>query len=119
MWAMSDSQASSASDTATHGDSESESVSESESEVPVFIPVFRSSELASVQFLSLEEQRFEAEKRVMFQPNRHATACFVDMNLPVQLRTRDQTKFYRRGDDPRVPARITCQVAVCVVLRGC
>ncbi|MCA1602609.1 MAG: hypothetical protein LC776_13515, partial [Acidobacteria bacterium] len=86
MWAMSDSQASSASDTTSYGDSESESVSESESEVPMLIPIM-GKELSSVQFLSLEEQRFEAERRVMFQPNRHATARFVGMNVPVQLRT--------------------------------
>ncbi|MGI8426629.1 MAG: hypothetical protein ACR2M4_08565, partial [Actinomycetota bacterium] len=85
-WAMSDSQAASSSDATTHGDSDSESVSDSSSEVPVFIPVF-GEELASVQFLSLEEQRFEAEKRIMLQPNRHATARFVEMDAPVELRT--------------------------------
>ena len=52
---------------------ESESESESLSEVPVFIPIF-GDELASIQFLSLEEQRFQAEQRIMMQKDRHATA---------------------------------------------
>ncbi len=85
-WAMSDSQTEASSDSSTRGDNEGESFSESSSEVPVFIPVF-GEELASVQFLSLEEQRFLAEQRIMLQPNRHATARFLEMDAPVELRT--------------------------------
>ncbi|MCA1606932.1 MAG: type IV secretory system conjugative DNA transfer family protein, partial [Acidobacteria bacterium] len=83
---LSDSQAASTLDTTAYGNTEIEVVAESESEVPMLIPIM-GEELSSVQFLSLDEQRFEAEKRVMSQPNRHATARFVDMNVPVQLRT--------------------------------
>jgi hypothetical protein len=85
-WTIGDAQAASTAEVASRGSSESEVISEGSSEVPVFIPVF-GEELASVQFLSLEEQRFEAEKRIMLQPNRHATARFVDMIASVELRT--------------------------------
>jgi len=85
-WSSSVSQVSSSSDTTTRGDSESESESESTSEVPVWIPIF-GKELASVQFYSLEEQRFQAEQRIMHQKDRHATARFLGMTAPVELRT--------------------------------
>jgi hypothetical protein len=85
-WSSSTSQVSSSSDTTARGDTESESESESTSEVPVFIPIF-GEELSGVQFLSLEEQRFLAEQRIMRQPDRHATARFLGMDAPAELRT--------------------------------
>jgi hypothetical protein len=85
-WSSSTSQGSSSSDTTTRGDSESDSESESTSEVPVFIPIF-GKELSSVQFSLLEEQRFQAEQRIMMQKDRHATARFLGMIAPVELRT--------------------------------
>jgi hypothetical protein len=87
-WSSSASQSTSSSDTTSRGDSESESESESVGEVPVFIPIL-GKELSSVQFLSLEEQRFQAEQRIMMQPDRHATARFLGMPAPVELRTPD------------------------------
>jgi hypothetical protein len=74
------------SDTTMRGDSDSESESESISEVPVFIPIF-GKELSSVQFSPLDEQRFQAEQRIMMQKDRHATARFLGMHAPVELRT--------------------------------
>jgi hypothetical protein len=85
-WSSSTSQVATSSDTTTRGDSDSESESESISEVPVFIPIF-GKELSSVQFSPLEEQRFQAEQRVMMQKDRHATARFLGMTAPVELRT--------------------------------
>jgi len=87
-WAIADSQAASAVDTTADGESDMESESESSSEVPVWIPVF-GKELSGVQFLSIDEQRFLAEQRIMLQKNRHATARFVEMDVPVALRTSD------------------------------
>jgi hypothetical protein len=82
------SQVATSTDTTTRGDSESGSESESVSEVPVFIPIF-GKELSSVQFSPLEEQRFQAEQRIMMQKDRHATARFLGMTAPVELRTPD------------------------------
>ena len=59
----------------------SDAHSESESEVPAFIPVF-GQELSSVQFRNLEEQRFRAQQRIMFQPDRHAYVRIRGMNEP-------------------------------------
>jgi hypothetical protein len=87
-WSSSTSQVATSTDTTTRGDSESESESESISEVPVFIPIF-GKELSSVQFSPLEEQRFQAEQRIMLQKDRHATARFLGMHAPVELRTPD------------------------------
>jgi hypothetical protein len=67
--------------------------------VPIFIPIF-SEELASIQFLSLEEQRFQAEQRIMFQKDRHATVRFLNMTAPVELRTPDLPS--RPGDEERM-----------------
>jgi hypothetical protein len=85
-WSSSTSQGSTSSDTTTRSDSESGSESESTSEVPVFIPIF-GKELSNVQFSPLEEQRFQAERRIMMQKDRHATARFLGMTAPVELRT--------------------------------
>jgi hypothetical protein len=85
-WSSSTSQGSSSTDTTTRSDSESGSESESTSEVPVFIPIF-GKELSNVQFSPLEEQRFQAEQRIMMQKDRHATARFLGMTAPVELRT--------------------------------
>jgi hypothetical protein len=85
-WSSSTSQVATSTDTTTRGDSESGSESESVSEVPVFVPVF-GKELSSVQFSPLEEQRFQAEQRIMMQKDRHATARFLGMTEPVELRT--------------------------------
>ena len=85
-WSSSTSQVATSTDTTTRGDSESGSESESTSEVPVFIPIF-GQELANVQFSPLEEQRFQAEQRIMMQKDRHATARFLGMTAPVELRT--------------------------------
>ena len=40
-----------------------------------------------MQFSLLEEQRFQAEQRIMMQKDRHATARFLGMTAPVELRT--------------------------------
>ena len=85
-WSSSTSQSSISSDSTARGDSESETESESTSEVPVFIPIM-GEELSSVQYLSLEEQRFQAEQKIMMQKDRHATARFLNMTTPVELRT--------------------------------
>ena len=85
-WSSSASEASSSSDTTTRGDTDSESGSESTSEVPVWIPIF-GEELSSVQYLSLDEQRFLAEQKIMMQKDRHATARFLGMTAPAELRT--------------------------------
>jgi hypothetical protein len=53
-----------------------------------------------VQFLSLDEQRFQAEQRIMFQKDRHATARFLNMTAPVELRTSDLPS--RPGDEERM-----------------
>ena len=62
--------------------------SESTSEVPAFIPVF-SQELSSVQFRNLEEQRFRAQQRIMFQPDRHAFVRVRGMKEPRGIVTPD------------------------------
>jgi hypothetical protein len=49
--------------------------------VPAFIPVF-GQELSSVQFRNLEEQRFRAQQRIMFQPDRHAFVRVRGMKEP-------------------------------------
>jgi hypothetical protein len=85
-WSSSTSQSSISSDNTTRGDTESESESESTSEVPVFIPIM-GEELSSVTYLSLDEQRFLAEQKIMMQKDRHATARFLNMTTPVELRT--------------------------------
>jgi hypothetical protein len=85
-WSSSASEASSSSETTSQGRTESGSESESTSEVPVWIPIF-GEELSSVQYLSLEEQRFLAEQKIMMQKDRHATARFLGMTAPAELRT--------------------------------
>jgi hypothetical protein len=107
-WSSSASQVATSTDTTTRGDSESESESESTSEVPVFIPIF-GKELSSVQFYSLEEQRFQAEQRIMMQPDRHATARFLGMHAPVELRTPELLS--RPGNDESVEEHRQAQLA--------
>jgi hypothetical protein len=85
-WSTADAQIASAISTTADGDAESEVFSESESEVPVFLPTF-GEELSSRQYVSLDEQRFLAEQRIMRQKDRHATARFLGMTIPVELRT--------------------------------
>jgi hypothetical protein len=113
------SQVATSSDTTTRGDSESESESASVSEVPVFIPIF-GEELSSVQFLSLEEQRFQAEQRIMFQKDRHATARFLNMTAPVELRIPDlpsrpgdeeRMEKYRQEQLAKLPFMLSCEEA--------
>lgn len=87
-WSTGDAQTSSAGDTSAHGESETEGYSESESEVPVFLPIF-GEELSSRQYVPLDEQRFLAEQRIMRQKDRHATARFLGMEAPVEIRTQD------------------------------
>jgi hypothetical protein len=99
MQSSSTSHVATSSDTTSRGDSESESESASVSEVPVFIPII-GQELSSVQYLSLEEQRFQARQRIMFQKDRHATARFLEMTAPVELRTPDIPS--RSENDERV-----------------
>jgi hypothetical protein len=86
-------------DTSSRGQSESEFESESVSEVPVFIPIL-GEELSNIQFLSLDEQRFQAEQRIMGQKDRHATARFLGMHTPVEIRT------------PEVPPRFASEERV-------
>jgi hypothetical protein len=118
-WSSSVSQVSTSSNTTTRGDTESESESESRSEVPVFMPIF-GEELASIQFLSLDEQRFLAEQRIMRQPDRHATARFLGMDVPVELRTpevpprfgsEERTEDYRREQLAKLPYVLSCEEA--------
>jgi hypothetical protein len=85
-WSSGTSQVATSTDTTARGDSDSESESESVSEVPVFIPIL-GKELSSVQYYSLEEQSFQAEQRIKMQKDRHATARFLGMHAPVELRT--------------------------------
>jgi hypothetical protein len=65
----------------------------------VFIPIF-GEELSNVQFLPLDEQRFQAEQRIMGQRDRHATARFLSMHTPVEIRT------------PEVPPRFASEKRV-------
>jgi Type IV secretion-system coupling protein DNA-binding domain len=118
-WSSSTSQVSTSSNTTTRGDTQSESESESRSEVPVFMPIF-GEELASIQFLSLDEQRFLAEQRIMRQPDRHATARFLGMDTPVELRTpevpprfgsEERTEDYRREQLAKLPFVLSCEEA--------
>jgi hypothetical protein len=101
------------------GESDSESESESTSEVPVFILIF-GEELSSVQFLSLDEQRFQAEQRIMFQKDRHATARFLGMTIPVELRTpevspllvgEERVEEYRLEQLAKLPFVLSCDEA--------
>jgi hypothetical protein len=100
-WSSGTSQVATTTDTTARGDSNSESESESVSEVPVFIPIF-GKELASVQYFSLEEQRFQAEQRIMMQKDRYATARFLGMHVPVELRTPELSS--RPGNEESVEA---------------
>ena len=114
-WSSSTSEASSSSDTTTRGDTESESESESTSEVPVFIPLF-GKELSSVQFSPLEEQRFLAEQKIKLQTDRHATARFLSMTAPVELRTPDVPPPFGSKDRRRTTDASNLPSAVCIVL---
>jgi hypothetical protein len=113
------SQVATSTDTTIRGDSESESESESVSEVPVFIPIF-GKERSSVQFLSLDEQRFQAEQRIMMQKDRHATARFLGMHAPVELRTpevsplpvgEERIEEYRLEQLAKLPYVLSCDEA--------
>jgi hypothetical protein len=118
-WSRTTSQSKASTGTSSRGQSESESESESTSEVPVFIPIF-GEELASIQFLSLEEQRFQAEQRIMMQKDRHATARFLDMTTPVEIRTPDvspllvregRVEEYRLEQLAKLPFVLSCDEA--------
>ena len=85
-WSTSEARSSSDSRSASQSTASSEASSESESEVPILIPVF-GQELTSVQFRSIEEQRFRAQQRIMFQPDRHATVRVRGMREPVMIIT--------------------------------
>ncbi|MGH8715762.1 MAG: type IV secretion system DNA-binding domain-containing protein [Burkholderiales bacterium] len=87
-WSTSEAQTSIAGDTSASGESETEGFSESESEAPVFLPIF-GEELSSRQYVPLDEQRFLAEQRIMRQKDRHATARFLGIEAPVEIRTQD------------------------------
>jgi hypothetical protein len=87
-WSMSEAHSSSDSQSSLSSTAASDAYSESTSEVPVFIPVF-GQELSSVQFRNLEEQRFRAQQRIMFQPDRHAIVRVRGMKAPVAIRTPD------------------------------
>jgi hypothetical protein len=118
-WSSGTSQVATSTDTTTRGDSDSESQSESVSEVPVFIPIF-GKELSSVQFSPLEEQRFQAEQRIMMQKDRHATARFLGMTSPVELRTpelpsrpgnEESVEEYRQEQLAKWPFVLSCEEA--------
>jgi TraM recognition site of TraD and TraG len=118
-WSQSTGESRASTDTSTRGQSESESESESVSEVPVFIPIF-GEERSSVQYSPLEEQRFQAEQRIMMQKERHATARFLDMNTPVELRTPDvsplfvregRVEKYRLEQLAKLPYVLSCEEA--------
>jgi hypothetical protein len=73
-----------------------------------------------VQFLSLEEQRFLAEQRIMMQKNRHATVRFLDMHTPVEIRTpdvspllvsEDRVEEYRLEQLASLPFVLSCEEA--------
>jgi type IV secretion system coupling TraD/TrwB family protein len=89
-WSTSEARSSSHSRSASQSSTASEAYSESASEVPILIPVF-GQELSSVQFRSIEEQRFRAAQRIMFQPDRHAFVRVRGMKEPVGIRTPDVT----------------------------
>jgi hypothetical protein len=78
-WSISEASSSSDSRSSSYSTAASDAYSESESEVPAFIPVF-GQELSSVQFRNLEEQRFRAQQRIMFQPDRHVFVRVRGMN---------------------------------------
>jgi hypothetical protein len=80
-WSTSQASSSSDSRSSSYSTAASDAYSESESEVPAFIPVF-GQELSSVQFRNLEEQRFRAQQRIMFQPDRHAFVRIRGMKEP-------------------------------------
>jgi hypothetical protein len=118
-WSSGTSHVATSSDTTSRGDSESETESESVSEVPVFVPIL-GQELSSVQFYSLEEQRFQAEQRIMFQKDRHATARFLEMTAPVELRTpevsplpvgEERIEEYRLEQLAKLPYVLSCDEA--------
>lgn len=87
-WSTSQVSSSSDSRSSSYSTGASDAYSESESEVPAFIPVF-GQELSSVQFRNLEEQRFRAQQRIMFQPDRHAFVRVRGMNEPREIVTPD------------------------------
>jgi hypothetical protein len=118
-WTHSTAESRASTDTSSRGQSESESESESVSEVPVFIPIF-GEERSSVQYSPLEEQRFQAEQRIMMQKERHATARFLDMNTPVEIRTPDvsplfvregRVETYRLEQLAKLPYVLSCEEA--------
>jgi hypothetical protein len=118
-WSHTTAESRASSDTSTRGQSDSKSESESTSEVPVFIPIF-GDELSSVQFLSLEEQRFQAEQRIMRQKDRHATARFLGMTTPVEIRTsevpprfgsEERVEEYRLEQLAKLPFVLSCDEA--------
>ena len=119
-WSHSTAESRASTDTSSRGQSESESESESVSEVPVFIPIF-GEERSSVQYSPLEEQRFQAEQRIMMQKERHATARFLDMNTPVEIRTPDvsplfvregRVEKYRLDQLGKLPYVLSCEEAL-------
>jgi hypothetical protein len=87
-WSTSQAHSSGDSRSASQSSAASEAYAESASEVPILIPVF-GQELSSVQFRSIEEQRFRAQQRIMFQPDRHATVRVRGMREPVGIITPD------------------------------
>jgi hypothetical protein len=87
-WSTSEARSSSHSRSTLQSSAASEAYAESASEVPILIPVF-GQELTSVQFRNIEEQRFRAAQRIMFQPDRHATVRVRGMREPVGIITPD------------------------------
>jgi hypothetical protein len=85
-WSTSEARSSSHSRSASQSSTASEAYAESASEVPILIPVF-GQELTSVQFRSIEEQRFRVQQRIMFQPDRHAFVRVRGMREPVGILT--------------------------------
>jgi hypothetical protein len=118
-WSHTTAESRASTDTSSRGQSESESESESVSEVPVFIPIF-GEELSNLQFSPLDEQRFQAEQRIMGQKDRHATARFLGMNTPVEIRTQDvpprfgseeRVEEYRLEQPAKLPFVLSCDEA--------
>jgi hypothetical protein len=118
-WSMSEAHSSGDSQSASQSSATSDASSESESEVPVLIPVF-GQELASVQFRNLEEQRFRAQQRIMFQPDRHAIVRVRGMREPVAIvtpevesgrRTTEVVEEYRREQLAKWPFSLSYEEA--------
>jgi hypothetical protein len=73
-----------------------------------------------VQFLPLDEQRFQAEQRIMVQKDRHATARFLGMTTPVEIRTQEvpprfaseeRVEEYRLEQLANLPFVLSCDEA--------